>query len=186
MKKIALLLLLTLPRGLFAAGTDMTLKGVTLPGKLQFEGKQLLLNGMGLRTKVVFKVYAAGLYLEKSSTDGLEISASEQVKRIELAFLRSVDGATVAGAIAEGFDNNAGAALPALKERIEKFRKLIPDVKKGDRLVFIYRPGAGLELQAGARTLGLIEGKDFSDALFKVWLGEKPADKALKAGLLGL
>lgn len=141
---------------------------------------------MGLRTKVVFKVYAAGLYLEKNSTDGAEIAVSEQVKRMELVFLRAVDGATVAGAIAEGFDNNAGAALPALKERIEKFRKLISDVKKGDRLVFVYRPGAGMEAQANGRVLGSIEGKDFSDALFKVWLGEKPADKALKTGLLGL
>jgi len=186
MKKLSLLLLLTLPCGLFAAGTDMTLKGVTLPGKLQLEGRQLLLNGMGLRTKVVFKVYVAGLYLEKNSRDGLQIAGSEQVKRMELIFLRSVSGADVAKAIAEGFDNNAGAVLPALKDRIEKFGGLIPDVKKGDKLVFIYRPGAGLEVQAGGKPAGVIEGKDFADALFRVWLGDKPADKSLKTGLLGL
>jgi hypothetical protein len=157
-----------------------------MPVSLSQDGKPLTLNGMGLRTKVVFKVYVGGLYLEKTSREGMSIASSEQIKRMELVFLRSVDGATVAGAISEGFDNNAGAALPALKARIEKFGKLIPDVKKGDRLVFIYRPGAGLEVQANGRTAGSIEGKDFAAALFKVWLGEKPSDKALKAGLLGV
>ncbi len=185
MKKIAFLLLLALPCGLVAAEAEKSLKGVTMPAALQFEGKKLALNGLGLRTKVVFKVYVAGLYLEKTSVDGAEIAASEQVKRIDLVFLRGVDGPDVAKAIADGFNNNAGDALPALKERIEKFGRLIPDVRKGDKLTFVYRPGVGVEVQAGGKTLGSIEGKDFGDALMRVWLGPNPSDKALKAGLLG-
>lgn len=185
MKKIAFLLLLALPCGLIAAEGEKSLKGVAMPSALQFEGKKLSLNGLGLRTKVVFKVYVAGLYLEKTSADGLEIAASEQIKRMDLVFLRGVDGADVAKAIADGFTNNAGEALPAIKERIEKFGKLIPNVKKGDKLSFIYRPGAGVEVQGGGKTLGAIEGKDFGDALLRVWLGPNPSDKALKAGLLG-
>jgi hypothetical protein len=30
-----------------------------------------------------------------------------------------------------------------------------------------------------------VEGKDFADALFSVWLGKDPADDDLKAGMLG-
>ena len=186
MKKIALLALLTLPCWLNAAEGERSLKGVTMPVSIQLDGKKLELNGLGLRTKVVFKVYVAGLYLEKPSKDGLAIAASEQVKRIELVFLRSVDGADVAKAIADGFANNAGDVLPAIKDRIDKFGKMIPDVKKGDRLVFTYRPGAGVELLADGKPAGSIEGKDFGDALLRVWLGTKPSDKALKEGLLGL
>lgn len=186
MKTFAMVLLLALPCALFAAEGGKTLKGVTMPLAMQAEGKTLELNGLGLRTKVVFKVYVAGLYLEKTSRDGMEIASSEQVKRMELVFLRSVSGEDVAKAIADGFDNNAGAALPALKERIVKFGALIPDVKKGDRLVFLYRPGQGLEVRADGKVLGAIDGKDFADALFRVWLGPKPSDKALKTGLLGL
>ncbi len=186
MKTIAMFLLLTLPGGLYSAGGEKTLKGVTMPLSMEFEGKKLELNGLGLRTKVVFKVYVAGLYLEKTSGDGMQIAASEQVKRIELVFLRAVGGADVAKAITEGFTNNAGPVLPALKDRIAKFGKLIPDVKKGDRLLFVYRPGTGIEVLAGGKAAGSVEGKDFADALFRVWLGPKPSDKALKAGLLGL
>lgn len=186
MKKIALLALCALPCGLWAAPETRSLKGVTAPAALTFEGKNLQLNGLGLRTKVVFKVYVGALYLEKVSKDGAEIAASEQVKRIELTFLRGVDGADVAKAIADGFANNAGDALPAIKERIAKFEKLIPDVKKGDKLAFTYRPGKGVDVEAGGKVAGSIEGKDFGDALLRVWLGPKPSDKALKDGLLGL
>jgi hypothetical protein len=186
MKKLAMLLTLAVPAALCAADGARTIKGVTFPGSVAVEGKALLLNGIGLRTKVVFKVYAAGLYLEKRSADGPEIAAAEQLKRIELVFLRAVDGADVAGAISGGFEKNAGPALSGLKPRIQRFAQLIPDVKKGDRLVFIYRPGSGLEMQANGKILGQIEGKDFSDTLFRVWLGDHPADKALKTGLLGL
>lgn len=186
MKKIALLALFALPCGLWAAPETRALKGVAAPVTLQFEGKSLQLNGLGLRTKVVFKVYVGALYLEKASKDGAEIAASEQVKRIELTFLRGVDGADVAKAIADGFANNAGDALPAIKERIAKFEKLIPDVKKGDKLAFTYRPGKGVEVEAGGKAAGSVEGKDFGDALLRVWLGPKPSDKALKDGLLGL
>lgn len=186
MKKMALLALLALPCALWAAPETRSLKGVTAPVTLDFEGKKLQLNGLGLRTKVVFKVYVGALYLEKTSKDGLEIAASEQVKRIELTFLRGVDGADVAKAISDGFANNAGDALPAIKERIARFEKLIPDVKKGDRLAFTYRPGKGVEVEAGGKAAGAIEGKDFGDALLRVWLGPKPSDKALKDGLLGL
>ncbi len=185
MKKITMILLLALPCCLRAQVVEKMLKGVEMPISMELDGKNLELNGMGLRTKVVFKVYIAGLYLEKSSSDGMAIAASEQIKRIELVFLRSVNGPEVAEAIAKGFAANAGDALPALKDRVAKFKTLIPDVKKGDKLVFIYRPGAGLEAQANGKTTGTIEGKDFADALFRVWLGEHPADKALKTGLLG-
>lgn len=185
MKTFAMFLFLALPCGLSAAEGTKTLKGVTMPAVMQLDGKNLALNGMGLRTKVVFKVYVAGLYLEKTSKDGMEIASSEQLKRMELVFLRSVSGEDVAKAISDGFDNNAGAALPALKERINKFGGLIPNLKNGDKLVFTYRPGQ-LEVQANGKTAGVIEGKDFADALFRVWLGPKPSDKALKTGLLGL
>ncbi|OGS12178.1 MAG: hypothetical protein A2234_11065 [Elusimicrobia bacterium RIFOXYA2_FULL_58_8] len=179
------MLLLALPAALLGGVETRTLKGVAMPEQLSVQGVDLKLNGMGVRTKVVFKVYVAGLYLEKKSAAGLEIAAVEQVKRMELAFLRSVDGADVAGAISGGFEKNAGPAYKGLEERIKKFATLIPDVKKGDKLVFTYRPGAGLEVQANGKLTGEIEGKDFSDTLFKVWLGDAPADKALKAGLLG-
>jgi hypothetical protein len=35
------------------------------------------------------------------------------------------------------------------------------------------------------KMLGTIEGLEFKKALFGIWLGNNPADKDLKAGMLG-
>ena len=45
-----------------------TLADVTLPDTVTVGNQTLVLNGMGLRTKLFIKVYVGGLYLEKKST----------------------------------------------------------------------------------------------------------------------
>ena len=42
------------------------LAGVTLPDTQQVAGKTLVLNGMGIRTKYIVKIYVGGLYLERN------------------------------------------------------------------------------------------------------------------------
>ena len=60
--------------------------GVRMPDTVTVEGKTLALNGMGLRTRVVFKVYVASLYLEKAPDhDPASVVKSDQVKRVEMA-----------------------------------------------------------------------------------------------------
>ena len=53
--------LLALIGGLAAAPADTTVNGVTLPGSVQAGGQTLVLNGVALRKKAIFKVYVAGL-----------------------------------------------------------------------------------------------------------------------------
>jgi hypothetical protein len=61
----------------------------------------------------------------------------------------------------------------------------IPDLKKGDELTITYLPGKGTRVQSkGGQELS-VEGKDFADALFSVWLGKSPVDGDLKDGMLG-
>ncbi|MDD2806776.1 MAG: chalcone isomerase family protein [Elusimicrobiales bacterium] len=167
------------------APSGKTVKGAAFPGVISRGGKALLLNGAGVRTKVVFKVYAAGLYVEKRSGDAEELISSVQDKVMELAFLRSVDGPAVAEAMEQGFRKNSEESLPSLKERLAKFRPLIPDLKKGDRILFAYSAGKSVSVEVNGQKRGEIEGKDFADALFRCWLGKAPADKELKKGLLG-
>jgi len=66
-RALASAFLLCLGLSCFAIGGEVS--GVTLPDTVAFEGKTLKLNGMGLRKKVVFKVYVAGLYLETPTKD---------------------------------------------------------------------------------------------------------------------
>ncbi|MEG0446645.1 MAG: chalcone isomerase family protein, partial [Comamonas sp.] len=47
------------------AAAALQINGVSYAPSLQAQGKTLTLNGAGTRYKAIFKVYTAGLYLEK-------------------------------------------------------------------------------------------------------------------------
>ena len=160
--------------------------GVKMPDAITAEGKTLKLNGMGLRKKVVFKVYVAGLYVESPSKDSAAIIAADEVKRMQLSVLRGLSTSQVAEAIEEGFEKGATKGqMAALKARLEKLRTMIPNVVEGDQIVFTYVPGKGTVVSAKGPDKGVIEGKDFADALFSVWIGPTPVQEDLKKHLLG-
>jgi hypothetical protein len=158
--------------------------GVMMPDTVTIEGKTLKLNGMGLRKKVVFKVYVAGLYLETPSASGPAVIKSDQVKRMQLSVLRSLKSSQVMEAIEEGFEKNSKAQMGALKERLGKFGAMISDVVEGDQIVMTYLPGKGTAVSVKGTETGFIEGKDFAAALFAVWLGNTPVQEDLKKALL--
>jgi hypothetical protein len=162
-------------------------KGVNFPDQTQAGGTALVLNGLGLRQATAFKVnvYVAALYVAQTSTDANAILASNTRKELILQFLRDVDGADLSKGWQEGFDNNAKAQLPALKERIEKLKGWMADMKTGQRLTFVAKPGAGIEVNVNGTVKGTIEGDDFAKAFLSIWLGATPPNPSLKAGLLG-
>lgn len=158
--------------------------GVKMADTVTVEGKTLKLNGMGLRKKVVFKVYVAGLYLETPSPAGEAVIASDQIKRMQLSVLRSLKSKQVTEAIEEGFEKNSKAQMGALKDRLGKFGAMISDVVEGDQIAMTYVPGKGTTVSVKGADKGVIEGKDFADALFAVWLGNNPVQEDLKKALL--
>lgn len=159
--------------------------GVSMPAKLEVGGKQLTLNGMGLRSKAIFKVYVAGLYAENGSSDAGRIIAGDQTKQVRLVMMRSLDRAAISDAVEEGFQKNSARQMPILRERLDTFLAPIPDLKSGDELVITYVPGRGTSLSTRTAILVTVPGKDFADAIFSVWLGANPVDAKLKAALLG-
>lgn len=160
--------------------------GVKLPDSVEAGGKTLKLNGAGLRKKVVFKVYVAGLYLESPSKDPAAIISTDEVRSMRLHILRSLEAGKITEAITEGFEKNSKPQMPTLKARLEKFNAMFPNVKDGDEIVMTYVPGRGTSVTAKGAEQGIIEGKDFADALFSVWLGPNPVQEDLKKALSGL
>jgi hypothetical protein len=168
-----------------AAGLAGEAAGVKMPDSATIEGKTLKLNGMGLRKKMLFKVYVAGLYLETPSKDAATVISSDQVKSITLHIVRSLSGNQIGEAISDGFWRNSKAQMGALNDRLQKLTGMFPAVVDGDEIVLTYVPGKGTAVSAKGQLKGVIEGKDFADALFAVWLGANPVQDDLKAALLG-
>jgi chalcone isomerase-like protein len=159
--------------------------GVKMPDSVTVEGKTLRLNGLGLRKKMLFKVYVAGLYLETASNAPSTIVASDQVKQMRLHVLRHLKASQVTEAIEEGFEKNSKTQMGALKERLKRFGAMFSDVADGDPIWMTYAPGKGVTVSIKGTEKGTVEGKDFADALFSVWLGPDPVQEDLKKALLG-
>jgi hypothetical protein len=175
--------LLVLPTSFLIAGT---LKGVTMPDSIQVEGKTLVLNGMALRKKVIFKVYVAGLYLPQKESSGEKILKADQERRCVMHWLRSVGTKKINGGWYDGLEANTPGYSPELKKQFDTMSGWMEDVKEGDLIVFTYIPEKGTEVSVKNKIKGTIEGKAFADALFACWIGPKPGPgKGFKEDLLG-
>jgi hypothetical protein len=169
MKRAAGLIAILLPLFLSFPAHGIDVAGVTLAETAPVGGKTLALVGAGVRTKTFLKikVYIGGLYMENPSKDAAEVIASDQAKRMVM------------------HDKNSKGSLPALKERIDQFNSYFDgSVKKGEEVVLTYLPGSGTEVVIKGETKGTVPGKDFMEALFKIWFGQFPADRGLKESIL--
>jgi Chalcone isomerase-like len=102
-----------------------------------------------------------------------------------LHFLHNVSDDELKKAWEEGFAHNAKEQLAALHERIEMLKGWMADMKSGQRLTFLHKPGAGVQVDVNGTVKGLIKGDDFATAFLAIWLGPHPPNPGLKSGLLG-
>ncbi|HZN95190.1 MAG TPA: chalcone isomerase family protein, partial [Myxococcales bacterium] len=143
------------------------------------------LNGAGVRKFLFISVYVGALYVEETSKDPAALLAKDGVRQVEMHMLGDLGKDKIEDAIRSGFEKNSKDKLPALKDRLDKFIAQMPDkVSKGQVLRLTYVPGKGTTV-TGQGDKAVIEGKDFADALFAVWLGPNPVDGDLKKGMLG-
>lgn len=182
----ALSALLCCAMALLATVTDAReLSGVTMPESTRVAGRTLRLNGMGLhKEKIFFKVYVAALYLERPTRDPREAITADEGRRMVIVMLRDVDRDAFLKAVEKGMERNTGSVTPALRERLDRLKRALPDLKRGNIVDFTYVPDLGTLVRGQGREMA-IPGKDFADAMFSVWLGPKPADPGLKRKLLG-
>ena len=162
-------------------------KGVDFPDQAQVDGSSLTLNGLGMRQATVLKVnvYVAALYVAKPSSDPNALLSSTTPTELILQFVRNVGADDLRKGWSEGFEKNAKGQLPALKERIAELNGWMTDVKTGDRLTFIHKPGAGIQVDVKGATKGIVKGDDFAKAFLSIWLGADPPNPEVKAGMLG-
>ena len=163
------------------------LKGVKMDESITVDGKTLLLNGMALRKKMIFKVYVAGLYLPAKEKSAVKILGADTARVTIMHFLRSVGAGKINGAWYDGLEDNTPDHSKELKAKFDTLAKYMEKMKNGGKIVFTYLPGKGTLVKVNGNVKGTIEGKDFADSLFSCWIGEKPGPgKSFKEDLLGL
>jgi hypothetical protein len=163
--------------------------GVEVPESTQHGGRTLRLNGAGVRSKFLFKVYVGALYLESRSSDPAQILSTNAPWKISLVFLRDVDHEQVLDAFREAFEaNNPPEELASLTAGLAKFHDEVMSnltVRSGQEIVLAYRPGQGSTLTVPGGASSHVGGKRFADALLRTWIGDHASDESLKDALLG-
>lgn len=162
-------------------------RGVRFADSVDVDGRALVLNGLGLRlaTLLEVKVYVAALYVAAPSRDASRVLAAGAPKRLELHFLRDVDADDLKAAWDEGFARNASAQLPALRAQVAQLKGWMSNLRAGQRLVLTQRADGAIAVEVDGKLAGSLEGEGLAAALFSLWLGPRPPNPELRAGLLG-
>lgn len=174
----------------FAYAQAVDVEGVKFEPTIQVGGQALQLNGAGVRTRLMFKVYAAGLYVPQKSKSAPELLAQKGPRRVAIGMLRDVGADTFAGSLNDGLKaNHSEQQLAGFKTQIETLNanmKSVGEAKKGDQINFEFVPEAGTRIIVNGQPRGAaIPGEDFFQAVLRIWIGDKPADADLKKAMLG-
>jgi hypothetical protein len=163
--------------------------GVKFADSVKVAGKELQLNGLGVRTKFILKVYATGLYLQDKKSTVEEVMAAEGPRRVQLVMMRDVTSDAFGDAFMSGINNNLDTKdKTKIVTQISKFGEmfaLLDALKKGDVLDLDWIPGQGTTCYLNGKRIGdITPDVAFYNAILKIWLGNKPADASLKPKLL--
>jgi hypothetical protein len=179
---------LILPLTSFAQTTEVG--GVKFPNTAQVGNAKLQLNGAGVRYKVVFKVYAAALYLTDKATTPEAVLSSPGPRRLQIVMLRDIDGNELGKLFTKGMEQNAPreefsksiAGILRMSDIFSTRKKLLA----GESFAVEWIPGTGTVISVNGKVEGApIKEPEFYSALMKIWLGKSPADALLKDALLG-
>ena len=190
-KIMVLVTLLIFAAGAGSAGFagDMEVLGVTFPGEKVIEGKTLKLNGVAYRKAlVVVKVFAQGLYLEKTTQDADEVINSEQVKHLVTHYL--TNKATVEklqeGVLEAMVACNPPELVADHQADIDRYVSWMDkDMAPGLTAESTYVPGKGFMYTYQGEMKGTIPGSEFMKMYYRTNVGEK-AQERVRKGLLGL
>jgi hypothetical protein len=202
MKRIAtitLILCLTAPFLLYAEFKEPK-TGIGFSETMNHEGTDLMLSGAGLRSKMMFKVYAGALYVDSAAKSALApmkskaskpdqglydaISDGNFAKLFLLHFVRDVDSGKIIEAYRESLEKNIDMKSPDIQKDAEAFLNASKvDMKEGQEMkVFI--KGDEVTVTTPAGTAQPIKNAKLAAAVARIWLGKTPISEDLKKGMV--
>lgn len=73
--------------------------------------------------------------------------------------------------------------------RLQRWRQAMveafPNVRKGDRITGVFRPGEGAQFFHNGRLTAMVADPEFARAFFSIWLDPKTREPKLRAALIG-
>lgn len=172
------------------APARVQVEGQWFEGEHTLAGTRLKLNGTGVRAVAWFKGYAVGLYLPEPASTPERAVAMPGPKRLQLRMLYTVPAEEFVKALNKGVTRNASeqemAVLAAPLAQFARQVGALGQVREGDVVDLDHEPGQGMVMRVNGKLRGdLVPGDALFPAVLKSFVGERPYDKKMKAGLLG-
>lgn len=167
---LALTLLLAGPALAASALPPAVVKDARLP---------LHLNGSGEFRKFFLHIYDASLWMEGSQTK------RDNTFALHIVYARDLPARGIVDISLDEMNRLKTPSASQLTLWGQDLARVIPDVKKGDSLTGLYRPGSGTHFYHNGRKTGAVKDPAFGEAFFAIWLDERTLAPALRAALLG-
>ncbi len=153
---------------------------VELPGTLESEGAPLRLLGSGRMSWFGLHIYDAALWAPRSPV-GFDTPFA-----LVLRYTREFKGERIAERSVVEIERLGYRDRQQLARWGEAMKRLFPDVRAGEKLTGVYRPGRGAAFYHDDRPLGAIDDPEFARAFFSIWLDPRTREPKLRERLMGV
>ncbi|MEJ7686316.1 MAG: chalcone isomerase family protein [Variovorax sp.] len=128
-----------------------------------------------------FDVYDASLWVAAGFRPG---DWPRHAFALQLHYLRAFDGEDIAKRSVNEMRRAGPMTATQSAQWLDAMKAAFPDVKKGDRLLGVYAPGAGVRFFHNGTATGTVRDADFAQRFFGIWLGPQTSEPALREALL--
>ncbi|WP_298439360.1 chalcone isomerase family protein [uncultured Ferrimonas sp.] len=185
MKKLLSALSLTV--ALLSGAQAATVADVELQPTIDVQGQSLNYYGAGIRSKFFMKLYVGSLYAQQAGLSAQAVISGDSISAVRLNILSSmITSERMIDTIEAGFEQASNGNMAPLRQRINNFVAVFDQaIEVGDQFTLVSLPGEGVEAYKNGQLLTVVQGDDFRQTLFAIWLGDEPADDKLKRKMLG-
>lgn len=153
-----------------------------LPQEVNAELASLQLAGSGKLSFFGLEVYESSLWTTPSFKG---LAFENHSFALELHYLRNFTAIDIAKRSIEEMQRIEPVHEQKVALWVKTLSEAFPNVKKGDRIVGVHKPGFGVTFWHNGKRSGEIRDADFSRQFFGIWLSPKTSEPKLRQALLG-
>lgn len=152
-----------------------------VPAALRELAPALQPAGAGRLTWFGIRAYDARLWVAPGFRHG---RFADHVFALELHYLRDFAGADIALRSIEEMRRAAPLEAHEAREWQAQLRRVLPDVRAGDRITGLHQPGRGASFLVNGQPAGVIADARFAARFFGIWLAPTTSEPRLREALL--
>ena len=164
---------------LLCAWLGAPLAASELPPAVRADAPALQLHGSAVMRRFGFKIYTARLW---TTSEGYRANAPYA---LDLEYALDIDGAALVDTSINEMRGLGYRDEARLSRWSQAMTAVFPDIRKGDRLIGLARPGVEARFYSAQAYLASIADPAFVDAFFGIWLNPATSAPKIRAGLLG-